>query len=316
MATGLIFDPIYKRHDTGRGHPECPERCDAVRKGIAHAVGQKDVAALHARDAADTELGYVHTAEYIATARRDIEQNRGVLSTGDTAISKESLAVAIRAVGGCLVAVDTVMAGKVENAFCGVRPPGHHATSDQGMGFCVFNNGAIAARYAQKQHGIERVLIVDWDVHHGNGTQDIFYEDPSVFYFSTHQFPCYPGTGRAHETGKGAGKGFTINCPVAPGSGRKEIVDAFTGQLLPAMKTFKPQFVIVSAGFDARVGDPIGNLWLTDQDFSDLTYMIKQVATETANGRMVSVLEGGYNLGGLASAAGAHVRALCDSAKG
>jgi acetoin utilization deacetylase AcuC-like enzyme len=218
--------------------------------------------------------------------------------------------VALLAAGGVLAAVDAVVAGRAGNAFCAVRPPGHHARPAQGMGFCIFNNVAIAARYAQKKHQIGKVLIVDWDVHHGNGTQDIFYEDGSVFYFSTHQWPLYPGTGRKEETGRGAGAGTTLNCPFPMDAGRQEILGAFQEQLLPAAERFKPELVIVSAGFDSRVDDLLGGLRLTDKDFADLTAIVKDIARRHARRRLVSVLEGGYSLAGLAKATVAHVRAL------
>jgi len=180
------------------------------------------------------------------------------------------------------------------------------------MGFCVFNNVAIASRYAQRVHGVERILIVDWDVHHGNGTQAIFYDDPSVFYFSTHQWPCYPGTGTASETGRGPGKGYTHNCPFPAGSGREELVGAFRERLVPAARAFRPDFVMVSAGFDAARDDPIGNFFLTAEDFSDLTSIVMGIADTYAHGRLVSVLEGGYRLEGLAAAAGVHVQRLAE----
>jgi acetoin utilization deacetylase AcuC-like enzyme len=181
------------------------------------------------------------------------------------------------------------------------------------MGFCIFNNGAIAARYAQRKHKIGKVLVVDWDVHHGNGTQDIFYEDGSVFYFSTHQWPFYPGTGRPSETGRGEGAGTTLNCPFPYGAGRKEILGAFQEQLVPAADRFKPELVIISAGFDGRIGDLLGGFRLTDEDFADLTGIVKDIARRHARHRIVSVLEGGYDLDGLAKATGAHVRALAAS---
>jgi acetoin utilization deacetylase AcuC-like enzyme len=229
-------------------------------------------------------------------------------------VCRESLRVARLAVGGILESVDRVAAGKASRAFCAVRPPGHHATASRGMGFCIFNNVAIAARHAQKRHGIERVVIIDWDVHHGNGTQDIFYEDASVFYFSTHQSPWYPGTGAASETGRGKGLGATLNCPFPAGAGIKEIGGAFRDQFLPAMEKFRPQLVLISAGFDSRMGDPLGQFTLKDEDFASLTGMLIDLAQKHAGGRLISVLEGGYNLKGLASATAAHLQRLCQEA--
>jgi acetoin utilization deacetylase AcuC-like enzyme len=218
--------------------------------------------------------------------------------------------VALRATGTCLNAVDMVMKGENDNAFCIVRPPGHHASADRGMGFCLFNNVAIAARYAKKRYGIERVLIADWDVHHGNGTQDIFYDDPSVFFFSTHQSPWYPGTGSARERGEYEGDGTTLNCPFPAGAGREEILGAFRGRLLPEMKNFRPDLVLISAGFDSRAGDPLGQFLLNDSDFAELTSLLQEVADQHCGGRLVSVLEGGYSLDGLTKAVAAHAQAL------
>jgi len=310
VITALLADPIYRRHVPGLGHPERPERFDAVWLGLEKAGLTGLMPRIAPRAASDDELAACHTRAYIATARADIARGYGALSTGDTDISAESLEVALQAAGGVLNAVDAVVERRVQNAFCVVRPPGHHATRARGMGFCIFNNVALAARYAQKRHGIDRVLIADWDVHHGNGTQDIFYADGSVYFFSTHQSPWYPGTGRAEETGEGAGRGTTRNCPFAAGAGRAEILGAFQDRLLPAVQDFRPDLVLISAGFDSREGDPLGRFMLSDQDFADLTTLLMEIADEHAGGRLVSVLEGGYNLSGLASAAVAHVQAL------
>jgi acetoin utilization deacetylase AcuC-like enzyme len=217
------------------------------------------------------------------------------------------------AAGCALAAVESVVKGDAKTAFGLIRPPGHHASADRGMGFCIVNNIALAARHAQRRLGIGRVAIVDWDVHHGNGTQDIFYADGNVFFFSTHQSPWYPGTGRASETGEGEGKGTTLNCPLPAGSGRAEIFECFEKKLLPEMEKFRPELVLISAGFDSRVGDPLGQFLLTDADFADLTRIVRGFADKHAQGRVVSVLEGGYSLGGLASAAVAHVSALIDA---
>ena len=204
------------------------------------------------------------------------------------------------------------MAGEVANAFALVRPPGHHAGAEGSEGFCLFNNVAIATKYLLDRYGLERVLIVDWDVHHGNGTQDIFYSDASVFFFSTHQWPLYPGTGRGDETGDGPGEGTTLNFPFPAGSGRAEILGAVENALIPAANNFEPELLLISAGFDSRVGDLLGRFTLTDEDFADLTKAVMSIADRHAKGRVVSMLEGGYSLAGLGSAAAAHVAALID----
>ena len=305
-STALLADPIFREHLAGREHPERPERFDAV----VRALEPLGLAAIPARAATEDELLLCHTAEYLATAQHDVASGCAYLSTGDTDITPNSWEVAGRAAGGVLNAVDLVMSGGAHNAFCAVRPPGHHATPNRGMGFCLLNNVAIAARYAQRRHGAERVLVADWDVHHGNGTQDVFYSDPSVFFFSTHEWPLYPGTGRANETGEGPGEGTTMNFPFPAGSGRREILGAFQSALLPVMENFRPDLVLLSAGFDSRIGDLLGSFTLTDTDFADLTACVMEIADRHAGGRIVSVLEGGYTLSGLASAAAAHVRRL------
>jgi len=309
-ATAILADPIYKEHWTGEGHPERPARFDAVVHALEREGAIKDAVRIPSRPATDDEIALCHGRKYIEIARRDVAHGPGTLSTGDTVIGPRSFEVALKAAGGILNAVDAVFGRKAKNAFCVVRPPGHHATADRGMGFCLFNNVAIAARYAQKKYGIGKALIVDWDVHHGNGTQDIFYSDGSVFYFSTHQSPWYPGTGDADETGEGKGKGTTMNCPASAGAGRKEILGAFQGKLLPAMRDFKPDLVLVSAGFDSRLGDPLGQFTLSDADFTDLTQVVLEIADHYAGGRLVSVLEGGYSLTGLGAGTAAHVEAL------
>ncbi len=310
LRAGLVYSAEYKRHLTGLGHPESPRRLDAIVEALEPGRLGVRLSRIPPRPATREEILYCHTAAYHDLVKREIESGAGALSTGDTTVCRQSYEVALLAAGGVLAAVDAVMAGRVRGAFCAVRPPGHHARAAQGMGFCIFNNAAIAARYAQKKHKIGKVLIVDWDVHHGNGTQDIFYEDGSVFYFSTHQWPFYPGTGRQDETGRGAGAGTTLNCPFGMGAGRKEILGAFRQRLVPAADRFKPELVIVSAGFDGRIDDLLGGFRLTDEDFADLTEVVKDVARRHARGRVVSVLEGGYNLDGLAKATAAHVGAL------
>jgi acetoin utilization deacetylase AcuC-like enzyme len=306
MASALAIDPVFKRHRPGEGHPERPERLDAVSKAIEGVPFSK----VETRKADWDEIARCHTRDYIRVVQHDFQVGHRMLSTGDTNISPESLDVALTAAGAVMNAVDAVMTKKADNAFCVVRPPGHHATPDRGMGFCLLNNIAVAARHAQARHGVDRVLIADWDVHHGNGTQDIFYSDGSVLFFSTHQSPWYPGTGHPHETGEGAGKGKILNNPFAAGAGRDEILGAFRKKLLPAANGFKPGLVMISAGFDSRIDDPLGRFRLTDADFTELTQLMKEIAAAHAGGRLVSVLEGGYNLTGLASATAAHAREL------
>jgi acetoin utilization deacetylase AcuC-like enzyme len=308
--TGLAADSRVIKHDPGPDHPERPTRFSALLKRLELAGLTQQMAPLLPRAAEPDELALVHTREYIELVEREVTQKLIQLSTGDTYIGPHSLAAACHAAGAVLSAVEAVFSGAVLNAFCLVRPPGHHASSARGMGFCFFNNVAIGARYAQRIYGAERILIVDWDVHHGNGTQDIFYEDGSVLFFSTHQSPWYPGTGARSEMGAGAGAGKTLNCPLPAGSGREEVFDAFNTVLLPAARKFEPDLILISAGFDSRIHDPLGQFRLTDQDFSELTRMMTSLADEYCDGRLVSVLEGGYNLDGLARAGEAHVRSL------
>lgn len=312
--TGLVADPGVKLHDGGPGHPEQPARFAAVINGLQASGLSAQMHPLPSRPATIDELAFVHTGQYIDLAMREVSEGRTELSTGDTPINAHSASAARLATGSALAAVDAVFARQVRNAFCVVRPPGHHASADRGMGFCLFNSVAVAARYAQTKHGAERVLIIDWDVHHGNGTQDIFYRDGSVFFFSTHQSPWYPGTGSAAEKGEGPGEGKTINCPLPAGSGSAKIFSAFREQLLPAAKSFRPDLILISAGFDSRVGDPLGQFLLTDADFRTLTDMVTDLAAQQCGGRVVSVLEGGYSLEGLALAAESHVRGLLAAA--
>jgi acetoin utilization deacetylase AcuC-like enzyme len=306
LHTGIVLDDAYLGHDPGEGHPENPSRYVALHGALA-ATG---LVHLNARLASDDDLHLCHTRLYLRTMAHDIARHATNLSTGDTPVVWDTQQVARMAVGGVLSAVDAVMTGQLRNAFAAVRPPGHHATASRGMGFCVFNNVSIGARYAQKVHGVERVLIVDWDVHHGNGTQDIFYNDPSVFYFSTHQWPWYPGTGAADETGEGAGGKTTMNFPFPAGTGRMEILGAFRRRLMPAMEWFRPDLILLSAGFDSRRDDPLGRFHLKDADFAELTSVMMEIAERHARSRLVSVLEGGYNPDGLARATLAHVEAL------
>ncbi len=310
LPTGVISDPAYLEHHPQEWHPECQARLTAVLAGIGRAVPEAALLRLAPRAATLEEIFRCHAPHYVELVRQEVAAGFASLSTGDTYVSRRSYDVALLAAGGAITAVDAVCAGRVRNAFCAVRPPGHHASQASGTGFCIFNNVAVAARHAQARHGIGRVLIVDWDVHHGNGTQDIFFDDPSVFFFSSHEWPLYPGTGSPAEIGEGAGKGATLNCTFPAGTGGAAVIGAYTNVLVPAMEDFKPEFVFISAGFDARKDEPISNLQLADADFGRLTRIVMEIADRHAGGRVVSVLEGGYGLEGLALAAGAHVRQL------
>ncbi len=310
LPTGLVWDGAYRNHPTGTGHPERPARVDAVLRGLRSAGLLERCTRIAPRSATTADLLRCHTPAYLEKVRQDVAAGREQLSTGDTAIGPGSEPTARLAAGGLLAALDALMAGEIGNAFAVVRPPGHHAGPGRGMGFCLYNNVAIAARYLQAVHGLERVLIVDWDVHHGNGTQEIFWSDPTVLLFSSHQSPLYPGSGASGECGEGAGAGFTINCPFPAGSGAEEILAAYHQVLVPAAEAFAPQAVLVSAGFDSRRGDPLGDFRLGDEDFATLTRLVAGIAERHAGGRLLSTLEGGYDLEGLACAAAAHVAAL------
>ena len=305
--TALLLDDFFMRHRTEYGHPECPERLAAIRKALDPL---EDLVVLRSRKADLEEIALCHDPRYVENVLKLLESGETELAGGDVSVCAESGKVALHAAGGVIETVDAVLIGHMQNAFCAVRPPGHHARPAAAMGFCIFNNIAIAARHAQRQHGVERVAIVDWDVHHGNGTEEIFYSDGSVLYFSTHQWPWYPGTGHASETGEGKGAGLIINCPLPAGSGRAEILRVFCDRLLPALEKYRPQLLLISAGFDSRVGDPLGQFRLTDQDFADLTRMLLDFAAGPCGGRVVSVLEGGYNLAGLGEAVKFHVSQL------
>jgi acetoin utilization deacetylase AcuC-like enzyme len=308
--TAYLSGDVFLLHDTGETHPESPARLTAVQGAIEEAAIHLELLHLQPEEALLDTVGLLHSHDYIDLVRRECASGARRLSTGDTAISPESYTVALHGVGGVVAAVDAVMSGQAKNAFCAVRPPGHHASAERGMGFCIFNNVAIAARYAQQMHGVERVLIADWDVHHGNGTQDTFYRDGSVFFMSTHQHPLYPGTGMGDETGEGPGAGLTMNRPFPPGAGNAEIVGAFRDDLLPAAREFRPDLTLISAGFDSRTGDRLGGLEVDDEGFRELTRVMLEIAHIGGGGRLVSVLEGGYTPSGLASAALAHLNEL------
>ena len=307
---GVHYNAAYERHDTGPFHPESANRYRVLAAALEELPDE--IIRFRGRRALVSEILLVHEHYYHDLVYRDVETFADVLRTGDTAICEESYDVALEATGAVLEAADAVMRGDVAAVFCAVRPPGHHATPTRGMGFCIFNHVAIAARYLQSKHGLGKIAIIDWDVHHGNGTEAVFIEDPSVLYISLHEKNIYPFTGSATEHGQGEGEGTTLNIPL-PGNSDGEVALAeWKNQLEPAINAFKPDFLLISAGFDARIDDPVGGLRWDDATFAEMTRRAVALAGKHCRGRMLSVLEGGYNPPGLASAAVAHVLALAE----
>lgn len=311
MKTAIIHHPIYQKHDTGSGHPETPKRYEVVMNALKN--DKKLWESLKEIQPEQVSRGIVqaaHTKEHFERIESAFSEGVEFLDA-DTVISMKSFDAALYGAGGVCRAVDAVMSGEAENAFVAVRPPGHHATAENAMGFCLFNNVAVAARYAQNKYKeIERVAIVDWDVHHGNGTQGIFFDDPSVYFFSMHQYPWYPGTGSRGEIGYGRGRGYTMNVPVKARTEAREQKRMFENALGDINKTFQPDLIFISAGFDAHSTDPLGQLKLDDDDFVSMTKTVKEWADETCGGRVVSALEGGYNLETLGETVKNHVLEL------
>ena len=308
MTVALITHPACLEHDTGPWHPERPDRLRRVLQALEHphfSTLLRDLAPL----ATEEQLLRVHPPEYVqGILSVSPEPGQRVALDADTIMSTGSREAALRAAGGAVMAVDAVMEGWAKQVFVAARPPGHHAERDRPMGFCLFANAAIAARHAQARWGLSRVAVVDFDVHHGNGTQDIFQADPTLFYASSHQYPCYPGTGSAEERGVGN----IVNAPLPPGSGTAAFREAWEVLILPALEAFRPELLVISAGFDAHKADPLAQLRLEASDFAWLTGELMRLARAQCQGRVVSLLEGGYDLDALAESAAAHVRALMD----
>ena len=308
--TGFVYHDIYLEHKTTPGHPESPRRLTAIIDRLKACGLYAQLKHITPEAAALNWIQTVHSSALIERARSCCEQGDEYLDSPDVPISRKSYEAAVVAVGGVLCAVDAVMRGDIRNAFCAVRPPGHHAIRDMAMGFCIFNNVAIGAKYVQQKHNLAKVLIVDWDVHHGNGTQAAFYEDPSVLYFSVHQYPFYPGSGSEAEKGRGKGLNHTINVPLPAGSDDSDFIDAFEQRLRPAAMSFSPDFILISAGFDAHEHDTLGSMKVTTGGFGKLSEIVKQIAEQCCKGRLVSALEGGYGLDGLTASVEAHIRVL------
>ncbi|MEP9397072.1 histone deacetylase family protein [Mesorhizobium sp. KR2-14] len=305
MTTRLYSHPIYLEHLTPPGHPERPDRLRAIAR-VLEDDAFADLVRVEAPEGDEATILFAHPESFVDRIRAAIPEEGLVGIDADTTVSPKSWQAALTAIGAANAAVDDVFTGKADNVFVAARPPGHHAEKTTAMGFCLFNNAAIAARYAQRKYGAERVAIVDWDVHHGNGTQDIFWDDPSVLFCSTHQMPLYPGTGAKDETGAGN----IVNAPLSPESGSDLFREAFRARVLPALDNFAPDLIIISAGFDAHHRDPLAQINLTEEDFDWATGQLMDRAARHANNRIVSLLEGGYDLQGLSFSVAAHVKRL------
>jgi len=305
MTTRLYTHPIYLEHLTPAGHPERPERLRALEKAFNDDAFAGLVRTEAPRADEDTIL-LVHPEAYVERIRRAVPDEGLAHIDADTSVSPKSFEAALTAIGGAIDAVDAVFEGASDNVFVAARPPGHHAETDTAMGFCLFNHVAIAARHAQRAHGAERIAIIDWDVHHGNGTQDIFWQDPTVHYLSSHQMPLFPGTGAKDETGAGN----IVNAPLSAHTGSDHFREAFRSRILPALRNLNPDLVLISAGFDAHHRDPLAQINLTADDFDWATGKLMDIAAQSCDNRLVSVLEGGYDLVGLAESATTHVQRL------
>lgn len=306
--TGYVLHPLYYEHQMGQGHPESPARLQAIEEMLFETRFYEELAKLEPRPATTDEIAYIHDRNYIQTIAAT--SGKTVYLDPDTTASPSTYSAALLAAGGLMTCVDAVMAKKLDNAFAFVRPPGHHAETDRAMGFCIFNNIAIAARYLQKKHQVGKILIVDWDLHHGNGTQHSFYEDPSILFMSAHQYPYYPGSGHFREVGAGKAEGYTINIPFPIRNGDKEYLVTFEKIFRPIAEAFRPEIILVSAGFDIYCQDPLGGMLVTAKGFGLLAASLRRLAEELCGGRLVLTLEGGYSLTGLSTGVREVLRSL------
>ncbi len=310
MTTAFLYDDRFLDHDAGTGHPERKERLEFAIRHLRAQPWFGDLLSIDATPCERRWIEEIHDGKYIDRAGEACREGLPFLDVADVGICKASCDIAYLAAGGALALADKVISGEAQNGFSLSRPPGHHAERNLALGFCLFNNVAVLARYLQKHHGLDKILILDWDVHHGNGTQHTFEEDPSVFYVSTHQYPFYPGTGAASETGSGPGEGATLNCPMPAGADDYLYETAFRERILPTIDAFKPDAVIISAGFDAHVEDPLAQINLSTEFFGWMSERMMEVADKHAGGRLISMLEGGYNIERLPLCIEEHLKVL------
>jgi acetoin utilization deacetylase AcuC-like enzyme len=310
--TGYVYDERYLLHDPGSWHAERPDRLRVIQKRLVFSGLIKELTLLEPSEAPLEWIEKLHDQDYIARFKRACEKGQEIIDTADCGICPKSFEIARLAVGGVFAAADAIMAGVVNNAFCAVRPPGHHAERSKAMGFCFFNNVALGAHYLQEKHGLKRIAIVDWDVHHGNGTQHLLETDPSILYVSLHQDPstCYPGTGRKTETGKGPGQGATLNFPFPPHSTDQDYIEIMDGYVLPVLEAFQPECLMISAGFDAHRDDPLAHMNLTQKGYMIMGALLGSFAKDFCDSRIITVLEGGYNLAVLEECVFDHIQML------
>jgi len=310
MKTGFVYDPQFLEHEPGAGHPERKERLSSA---IAYLRQQPWFTQLESVAVERAELRWIqniHAPEYIERARAACSGGASFLDVSDVGVCERSFDIALLAAGSLMSVADKVVAGQLDNGFVMARPPGHHAERDMALGFCLFNNVAVTARYLQQHHGLDKIMVLDWDVHHGNGTQHSFEDDPSVLYVSTHQYPFYPGTGAWSETGTGAGAGATLNCPMPAGADDSHYETAWRERILPKIESFAPQMIIVSAGFDAHRADPLAQISLSTQFYGWMTERLMEQADKHCHGKMISILEGGYNIDEMPACIGEHLQVL------